>query len=365
MRSRTTRRNPQSAIRNPQAGFTLVELLVVIAIIGVLVALLLPAIQAAREAARNAQCKNQLRQIGVGMLNYESSNRTFPCGGWSFNWMGNPDYGVGPRQPGGWIYQVSDYLENQNVKKIGGGGLKGTALRAALKDQATVIIPIFNCPSRRPAQLYPNYETVIFNADPSEFAAKSDYAANGGNGVNFSSSRPAPNPDFTDCRDGFPNCDWVNGDGWIADGWSGIVADRAGARMAQITDGASKTAAAGEKWVSSHFYEVATYKNPGQQPSDNPADNGSMYQGYDQDTVRAISGSYSDSGQPQGTLPKRDTDLNRDPREAGGSFPTHMGSAHPGGVNIVMCDGSVHSYDFDVDPLVWNAIGGRANGDLN
>jgi prepilin-type N-terminal cleavage/methylation domain-containing protein/prepilin-type processing-associated H-X9-DG protein len=89
--------NPNESLRPARRGFTLIELLVVIAIIAVLIALLLPAVQAAREAARRAQCVNNLKQMGLAIANYESSNGAYPmgvlqaspssnCSYWGFTW---------------------------------------------------------------------------------------------------------------------------------------------------------------------------------------------------------------------------------------------------------------------------------------
>ena len=109
------------AIARIHRAFTLVELLVVITIIGILVALLLPAVQAAREAAQMAQCKNNLMQLALGCLNHENVTKRFPTNGWGFDWIGDPDLGNDWRQPGGWLYNVLPFIEQQPLHDLGIG----------------------------------------------------------------------------------------------------------------------------------------------------------------------------------------------------------------------------------------------------
>ena len=135
-------------------GFTLVELLVVIAIIGILVALLLPAVQQARESARNLQCQNNLKQQALACITHESAQQHFPSGGWGWRWQPEPDAGYGIKQPGGWIYNSLEFLEEGNLREAG-AGLSGEAKTQALLAVVATPLEVFNCPSRREAIAYP------------------------------------------------------------------------------------------------------------------------------------------------------------------------------------------------------------------
>ncbi len=178
-------------------AFTLVELLVVITIIGILIALLLPAVQSAREAARNVHCKNNLYQLGRAAQQHVEVHGHFPSSGWGYMWTGDPDMGFGAQQPGGWLYNLLPYLDQMNVHQLG-AGLTGSAKTAALTLQRSVVVSLFYCPTRRRPQALPTYEGT-WNAGNPTTLGKTDYAANGGTVVRLGNATSE-----TDCPKNTP-----------------------------------------------------------------------------------------------------------------------------------------------------------------
>jgi prepilin-type N-terminal cleavage/methylation domain-containing protein len=340
-------------------GFTLVELLVVIAIIGILIALLLPAIQAAREAARRSQCKNNMKQLGQAAQNHLSSQKFFPSGGWGWQWVGDPERGYGVSQPGGWAYSLLGYLELSSLRNIG-KGLQGTAKADALAKMQTFTSPIFNCPSRRGATVGPYGDSNINNATqsilrqtpPDGGGARGDYAGNGG--TQYPGITGGPGPGSTSFSPP------------AASSRSGVIFDGSQVGVRQIPDGTTKTYLFGEKCLQPHHYDPnalpASATNPN--PYRNLADDQSMYAGSDPDILRWTGASLVSP--PGATAAGRDWQPRKDDDHFqangiydGGWGQFVFGSAHSSGCFFVMCDGSVQSISFSVDPDVHWKLGNR------
>ena len=235
----------KAARRGPVRAFTLVELLVVITIIGVLVALLLPAVQSAREAARQTQCQNNLKQLALAIEHHVTATQRYPSNGWGRVYIGDADYGTDDKQPGGWIYNVLPYIEQQDLRDVG-RGLAPTPKSQAMVAVVQTLLSVVRCPTRAAAALAPSRPSGVMTPAgqidsilDGVLVARSDYAVDEGDF--YLTTAPVDPKSLT----------------WriYSTGMNGIRYQRSQTRPASIEDGLSQTYLVGEKFVSRLYYD--------------------------------------------------------------------------------------------------------------
>ncbi len=195
-------------------GFTLVELLVVIAIIGILIGMLLPAVQAVREAARRSKCSNNLRQLALGMINYESGKGHLPPGA-----LADVDDDAGNDDDGwGWGALTLPYIEQGNLNDALVPSVTDNpgVFRGTFDDTGAIIanggteLPVFRCPSSTlsavaPATLPPTpFGTFPLSSEHAGYGT-SDYKGNAGpanDGVLMKRSDGLASNGIVECRFG-------------------------------------------------------------------------------------------------------------------------------------------------------------------
>jgi prepilin-type N-terminal cleavage/methylation domain-containing protein/prepilin-type processing-associated H-X9-DG protein len=324
-------------IGRPRLGFTLIELLVVIAIIGVLIGLLLPAVQKVREAANRLRCQNNLKQIGLALHNYESANGCFPTGIKASKYFSYDYTSANGYEWTYFIHMILPQLEQQAYYSVIDG-------------------PNFNIPNpwttpgSWPTAASTTIPFLLCKSDPGDEVAK------------LTGSLSLPKSNYLGIFSGLKDVDVR--DGTFPSDQRALFQIGAATRFADIMDGTSNTMAVAEylrgmpgapngDWrgeiitnrAGAHLLFVTNTPN-----SSAP------------DVTIDYAPGFCDPGnnQPQLNLPCVADNSNN----GGGNNYASPRSRHPGGVNVVLCDGSVRFITDSVSLTTWRSLGYIADGQV-
>ncbi|WP_166825840.1 DUF1559 domain-containing protein [Thalassoroseus pseudoceratinae] len=290
-------------------GFTLIELLVVIAIIAILIALLLPAVQQAREAARRTQCKNNMKQLGIALHNYHDTHRRFPLMALDSLYNYSPQAQILPYIEQGNLQDAIDFDEPLLM-----GQPWAPTLNPSLVAVAAQKIPVFMCPSDAGEVMY---------QDGNDLYAGSNYLCNGGSGddTNYCSS-----------------------------GNNGLFWRGSSTQFRDITDGMTNTAFMAETLFGRRGDSTTDLIDP-QRQLKRASVGGSPCSVTGDDILTATASSYEGRRAGawirstgfhclvHGALPPNS---NIPDASHHGEIVSGPRSLHPGGANILLCDGGVH-----------------------
>lgn len=303
-------------LRNGKNAFTLVELLTVIAIIGVLVALILPAVQAARESSRRTQCANNLKQLSIGLLNFEATNKKFPAGQrWS-----------GPRKDPGtyamaWSAILLPFIEQQAIADQ--LDFKVPFTDPKNMPASSQVISVYLCPSTSLIEEHRTTDARLMNMAPlaGDGLACSDYL--GISGPDKDAKNPASKEVYGRQRGiligtkGLPNGDKLE--------------DPPTIKASDVTDGLSNTV-----WLTECTGRGAGIKD---------------------DVIDSVHGAWA-SGNNVTHIDKKINDA-KTPKAW---YEERIFCEHPGGAHFAMCDGSVHFMSDDTGEKLIRSLCSR-NGD--
>jgi len=332
-----------SHFENRRNAFTLIELLVTISIIGILVALLLPAVQSARESARRAQCQNHLKQIGLGIANYVDTHRYFPVGRlktMDVRYMDYPDIWCSGAFDRSFLMAILPFAEQMALfdsmnHRLSVLGPEHSTVRATA-------VSIYACPSDPKAGIprtawlkrrAPNFSLLD---DTPSIAVFSSYA-----GCMATYLVPAqPHPNF-DCK--------MDPEDVAAS--NGCIGDLSNVTLASVTDGLSQTMIVADKSVSI----CAGIR-------------GEAYPDMSEYYRLWVSGNIADTLYTSNYAPNEFKRARSTDRSA---WIVSASSLHPGGVNILMGDGSVRFVKETIQSIVdngrnwgvWQKLASRNGGE--